>query len=470
MIYKQSEFTKEKKQAYIEDYESKRNLVWRGIILALVTFAIYFMLQTLTRSVLPSAVPQYMMQSHFSTLSLFLLVAFVGYTGYIARYYSYLTFAEIAMNRWYTLQKQGYDPLKMIIVKMATRLMEVVVFYTIGFLATLFLSLFLKYPLVVSYFVPLYLAGLIDLLFITLITMTCSLFISEQKTARYIVVAAAIIIWILRLTTGYYDIVADRVTMIDLGNLIDITSSSYLIYFLLTIAVSLALILVRARKIAQYTNFPFYKKDMDMDENTSIVVLDGDEFKAVGEHKYVKRMRRKATDKLVNAAFTILVVLGILINCFVLFVSLSSPDRETNFFGVIPFVFHSDSMETTIMYNDLAFFDVVSSEDEIPEDSIVLYRVDAEPVVSQILETDGEKYTVDILNYPDGVKQGYYAKTITKNQIYGVYSGRSRWLGAIILFANTVFGRLLLLLLPAIVIFYYKPVIEFLKKKGYIVE
>ena len=42
MIYKQSEFTKEKKQAYIEDYERKRNLIWRGIILALVTFAIYF--------------------------------------------------------------------------------------------------------------------------------------------------------------------------------------------------------------------------------------------------------------------------------------------------------------------------------------------------------------------------------------------------------------------------------------------
>lgn len=470
MIYKQSEYTKEKKQAYIEDYESRRNLIWRGVILALITFAVYFMLQTLTRSILPSTVPQYMMQSNFSTLSLFLLIAYIGYTGYIARYFGYLTFAEIAMNRWYTLQKQGYDPLKMIIIKIVTRLAEVVVFYTIGFFATLFLSLFLKYPLVVSYFVPLYLAGLIDLLFITLITMTCSLFISEQKTARYIVVSAAIILWILRLWTGYYDIVADRVLMSDLGNLFNLRASSYLTYFLLTIACSLALILYRARKIAQYTNFPFYKKDMDMEEGTTIVVMDGDKYKEINEHQYVKKMRNKATDKLVNFAFTGLVILGIAINCFVLFVSLSSPDRETNFFGVIPFVFHSDSMEEVIMYNDLAFFDVVKEEDEIPEDAIVLYREEEEPVVSQILETDGSKYHVDILNYPDGVKAGYYAKEISRAQIYGVYSGRSRWLGAIILFANTVFGRLVLLLLPAFMIFYYKPIIAYLKKKGYVVE
>lgn len=470
MIYKQSEFTKEKKQAYIEDYESRRNLIWRGIILALVSFAIYFMLQTLTRSILPSSVPQYMMQSNFSTLSLFLVVAFVGYSGYMARYYGYLTYAEIAMNRWYTLQKQGYDPLKMIIVKMATRLLEVIVFYTIGFLSTLFLSLFLKYPLVLSYFLPLYLAGLIDLLFITLITMTCSLFISEQKSARYIILVSALILWILRLSSGYYDLVADRTYMMQLRNLFDPNISSYLTYFLLTIAMSLSLILVRARKIAQYTNFPFYEKDMDLEEGCSIVLLDGEEYKEIKEHHYVKRMRGKATDKLVNAAFTCLIALGILINCFVLFVSLSSPDRETNFFGIIPFVFHSDSMENVIMYNDLAFFDVVSETEEIPEDAIVLYREEAEPIVSQILATDGTTYQVDILNYPEGVEQGYYAKEIPRQKIYGIYHGRSRWLGAIILFANTVFGRLLLLLLPAFMMFYYKPIIAYLKKKGYIVE
>lgn len=470
MIYKQSEFTKEKKQAYIEDYESKRNLVWRGVILALVTFAIYFMLQTLNRSVLPVAVPQYMMQSHFSTLSLFLLVAFIGYTGYIARYYNYLTFAEIAMNRWYTLQKQGYDPLKMIIVKMATRFLEVVVFYSIGFLGTLFLSLFLKYPLVPAYFLSLYISGLIDLLFITLITMTCSLFISEQKTARYIVICAAVILWILRLTTGYYDIVSNRQMMADIGNLLDLTTSSYLLYFLLTIAGSLTLILIRARKIAQYTNFPFYKKDMDMDENTSIVILSDNEFKEVKEHAYVKKMRGKITDRVVNAIVTIIVILGILINCFVLFVSLSSPDRETNFFGVIPFVFHTATMEPEIMYNDLAFFQAANEKDVLNEGLTILYRDSEEPVVAKITGISEKGITVDILNYQDGVSKGRYEKSIQKEAIYGIYTGRSRWLGAIILFANTIFGRLLLLLIPALVIFYYKPVLAYLKKKGYVIE
>lgn len=470
MIYKQSEFTKEKKQAYIEDYESKRNLIWRGIILALVTFAIYFMLQTLNRSVLPIVIPQYMMESHFSTLSLFMLVAFIGYTGYIARYYNYLTFAEIAMNRWYTLQKQGYDPLKMIIVKIATRFLEVIVFYSIGFLGTLFLSLFLKYPLVPTYFISLYISGMIDLLFITLITMTCSLFISEQKTARYIVVCAAIIIWTLRLTTGYYDLVSNRQVMGDIGNLFNVTASSYLLYFLLTIAGSLSMILIRARKIAQYTNFPFYKKDMDMEEGTSIVILDENEFKAVKEHAYVKRMRNRITDKVVNVVVTMIVIVGILINCFVLFVSLSSPDRETNFFGIIPFVFHTATMEPDIMYNDLAFFHTVNEEDAFTEGMTILYRDSEEPVVSKITGIDGDRVTVDILNYQEGVSKGRYEKSIHQDAIYGVYAGRSRWLGAIILFANTIFGRLLLLLIPAFVIFYYKPVLAFLKKKGYVIE
>lgn len=470
MIYKQSEFTKEKKQAYIESHQSRKALIWYGVILALCTFAGHFMLQTLTRSILPEAIPQYMMPSHFSTLSLYTLVALVGYTGYIARYYNYLTYAEISQNKWYTLVKLNYDPTKLIIVKLLTRGIEVIFFYTIGFIATLFLSLFLKYPFVPSYILPLFVAGLIDILFVIIITMGCSLFISEQKNARYIVVISAIVIWLLRLTTGYYDIVADRDLMSDLGNIIDMNASSYIVYFLLSVVFILVLILIRAKKIAQYTNFPFYKLDMDIEQDIKIVVLEGDSYNEIKEHQFVRKKHNKFVDRCVRLAFVTMISIGILINLFVLFVSLSSPDRETNFFGVIPFIFHTESMEPEIMYNDLAFFASPKKEEVYEVNSIVLFRDNGEPVVSKITSIDEDNLSVDILNYPDGIVKGHYEKSIQSKQIYGLYSGCSRWLGAIILFANTIFGRLLLLLVPAIMIFYYKPILAYLAKKGWMSE
>ena len=175
-------------------------------------------------------------------------------------------------------------------------------------------------------------------------------------------------------------------------------------------------------------------------------------------------------DTLVNLAMVLLITAGVLINVFVLFVSLSSPERETNFFGVIPFVFHTESMEPQIMYNDLAFFDAIDKQEPLHAGHSVLYHEDDGPQVASIKAVKGEKLSVDILKYTDDVKIGAYEKVIARDAVYGRYSGRSRWLGAIILFANTVLGRLILLLIPAFMLYYYKPILAYLKKKGFITE
>ena len=100
-------------------------------------------------------------------------------------------------------------------------------------------------------------------------------------------------------------------------------------------------VVFRAKRIAQYTNFPFYERDMDMGEDVNIVVLQEDGYREVKE-QYVRRQRRKGMDTLVNLVMVLIITCGRSINVFVLFVSLSSPERETNYFGVIPFVFHTD--------------------------------------------------------------------------------------------------------------------------------
>lgn len=470
MIYNQNVYVKEKKQAYIEERESKQALIWRGIIIALCTFAGHFMLQTLTYSVLMDTIPELMMPSHFSVLSLYILFAFFIYGAAIAKFYNYLTFAEIAQNRWYTLVKLGYEPLSMIFVKICMRIREVFIFYTIGFFATIFLTLFLKYPFVSGYMLPLYLVGLVDLLILTIITMTCSLFIREQKNARYIILLSMVCILFLRISSRYYDLISNRELMNTIYVVKDIVTSGYFISFIIILIICVAFIFYRAKRIAQYTSFPFYKKDMDMEEDIHIVVMDGDDIKIVKDQRYLRKTRNRVIDRLVHIGFTLMICIGIIVNLFVLFVSLSSPERETNFFGVIPFVFHTQSMEPEIMYNDLAFFTVTDAEHGYEVGDIILYRDDYEPVVSEVVRIENGRYYVDILNYPNDVTQGRYEKPIDSNMIYGLYAGRNRWLGMIILFANTILGRLLLLLIPVALIYYYKPVIAYMRKKGYLID
>lgn len=470
MIYNQSEFSKEKKQAFIEEHESRRNLLWRGLIVALCTFSGHFMLQTLTRSILPSVVPELMMPSHFSVLNLYIFLSFAIYCGFIAKYYNYLTYAEISLNKWYTLVKFGYNPNTLIFVKLLMRILEVITFYSIGFISTIFLTLFLKYPFIPNYFLPLYLAGLIDLIFITIVTMSCSLYISEQKKARYIVLLSASVVWLLRITTGFYDLIADRILMSSGDAFANMLGSHYISYFMISICIGFLMIYVRAKRIAQYTNFPFYKKDMDLVDQGQIVILADEQFIPMKEGTFVKKQHNKMMDRAINIGFTFLILAGIVINLFVLFVSLSSPERETNFFGVIPFIFHTESMQPEIMYNDLAFFSSNHIEKNLQTDSIVLYREGLQPVVAKVQSMQDDTITLDILNYQENEPAGKYVKTIDKDSIYGIYSGCSRWLGMVILFANTMFGRLLLLLIPALMIYYYKPLIDYLKKKGYMIE
>ena len=52
---------------------------------------------------------------------------------------------------------------------------------------------------------------------------------------------------------------------------------------------------------------------------------------------------------------------------------------------------------------------------------------------------------------------------IERGQVYAVHDYNNRWLGAIILFANTILGRLIFLLIPTVMIFFYEPVIKFFR-------
>ena len=54
-------------------------------------------------------------------------------------------------------------------------------------------------------------------------------------------------------------------------------------------------------------------------------------------------------------------------------------------------------------------------------------------------------------------------QTVAREQVYGVHTSNNRWLGAIILFANTIIGRLIFLLIPTFLIFFYEPIVDFFR-------
>lgn len=448
--------------SYIEKKTKSQNIIWYGVMVGFLSFLLHVTLQTLTRSVLSTSFPQYMMPSYFSTLSLYILIAFIMYIAYMIRYFDLLTFAEIAANKWYTLAINGYDPLQMTLTKLLLRLKEIVIYYSVGFVVTILLTMLMQYPLIINYMLSLYIVGLVDIIFVTVVTMECSLFITEQRDARYVIVLSAVIIWILRLTSGYYNLISNPVDLQNITHLFDyFGQSNYLFYFLIVVIICLVTLTIRARKISQYTNFPFYEKDMDLDDDERIVIPKQDSYEDVVS-QFIKSQRHKGFDQLVMIALIAAITISIMLNLFVLFISSASPEKKSELFAQIAYIMDSDALEPDINCNDLVIFRSIDRTDEVQVNDIILYETNDGAKAAYVTDSDSMNQKLKINT---GKTQVDNELTIRKEEVYGIYKARSPWLGVLLLFANTLIGRLIFLLLPAVLLYYYKPIKNYLRRR-----
>lgn len=448
--------------SYIEKKEKNQNIIRYGILVGFISFLLHLTLQTLTRSVLTTSFPQYMMPSYFSTISLYILIAFIMYIVYMIRYYDFLTFAEISANKWYTLAINGYDPLKMTLTKLLLRLKEIIIYYSIGYVVTILLTMLMQYPFIVNYLISLYIVGLVDIIFVSVVTMVCSLFITEQRDARIVIILSAVIIWLLRLNSGFYHLISNPVSIQNITHLFDYFGhSNYLLYFLIVVIICLITLIIRARKISQYTNFPFYEKDMDLDDGERIVIPKQDSYEDV-VNQFIKSQHHKGFDQLVLIAFTAAIIISIVINLFMLFVSSASPEKKSELFGQIAYVMENDDLKPDINCNDLVFFRAIERTDEIKVEDIILYSFNGETHTGYVLDIDKkmQRLTVDTqkTKSADGI-------LIRREDVYGIYSARNPWLGVLLLFGNTLIGRFLFLLVPAVLLYYYKPLKSYLSRR-----
>jgi len=432
-----------------------------AFFLGLVSFALYFVIQTLQKSVLSDVVPEIMQASYFSTVYLYIHIAVVFNIIYFIVYYDYLFFSEIRNNSWYLLIQMRYQPVNMFFSKLFALMYSAVLIYSVGFVVTIILTFFLKYTFIVSYLPTLYLVGVGDLLLITILSMTFSLYAKTVINGRYWTFLSAVVIFVLKIALGQYAVISNRVLMQDIDNLFNLDLSWYWLVGVGIMIVCCLICLFRSKNLAKYYNLPSDAAIMPAD--VELVKIDSrtGKQKSIG-NKVKEGWRSRIVDTVTTLFLIAFICAALAFNLIIILINASTPGQEVTIRGVIPFVFSTSTMEPEIMINDLAYFRKIDIQYPIEEGQIILFEENNVLFVERVIEI-GNQLTVDIDNYPPMSQIGAMKKTVARQDVHGVYSGRNRWLGALILFANTIMGRLLFLLVPAVLLFYQGSIYRYLK-------
>ncbi|EHQ89294.1 S26 family signal peptidase [Desulfosporosinus youngiae] len=465
MIYRNSYFRKELRQAYTENKISTKRKMASALFLGLFSFALYFVFQTLQESVLSDVIPEIMQPSFFSTIYIYIHIAVIFNISYFIIYYDYLFFTEIRKNAWYLLIQMGYSPVIMFFLKLLALIYSVLLTYTVGFGTIIILTFLLKYNFIAAYLPALYIAGMADLLLITILSMTFSLYAKTVINGRYWTFFTAILGFVLKILMGQYEIISNRVAMQNLDTLFNLGIS---LYWPAALGIMFACCLIglfRSKSLAMYYNLSL--NSTVIPEKTDLIEIGS----GTGRDHLLGSKAKKGwgstiVDTLTTIALIVFICAALVFNLFIILINASTPGQEVTIRGVIPFVFRSNTMEPEIMINDLTYFQKVDHQYPVEEGDIILFEENNVLYVERVIAESDKQLTVDIDNYPPMSQTGAMQKIVTRDNVHGVYTGRSRWLGALILFANTIVGRLLFLLVPAVLLFYQAQIYKYFKKSN----
>lgn len=463
MIYKRGYFKKELRMAYVENRISSKNRLFFGLFIGFFSISLHLILLTLKKSVLTDAVPHIMQQSYFSSVYIYINAAIYLFSLYYIVYYDYLSFTEIRKNRWYLLVKMGYSPQAMILSKLAATCYTVLTIYTTGFAVTVIMTVFLKYSPMLSYLPALYLVGLIDFMVLDILLVTSTLFIKQKSVARYYTIICVVALRITRYALDYHQVVSNKSLMQSFFPIFDYQKSLYMPFCALLVLLCFVVCFIKARDIAKYYSMPYDTYGYVMPENAVIIRRDSfsGRIHVINDEERIKR-RNKMFDAAVNSALILVAVAAFVFNAFILIISTAQPGKEVTVFGVIPYIFASNTMDPAISENDLAYFKRIDENEQIETGDIVLFKKENVVYVERVIARSGNQITVDIDYYPPSAQKDSMKQEIDRGLIYGVFIGRSRWLGALILFANSVFGRITFLLIPLLVLYFYKQIKSFI--------
>lgn len=481
MIYKMNLLKKELSYGYYQKRDGLKQLIGLGTFLGMLAFSVYFVMQTLTQSVLTDDAPYFMRPSYFSTTFLYLVVSGIGFLIYFEGKFSQVSFAEVYDNSWYCMAHLKYPVWAMVLSKLFAQIVSVIIIYTTGFVVTLLLSSVLKFPLVIEYLFSQYFLGLINAAVILVLVMLLSMLGRDRANAKSWVSFLALAIFLLQFPSGFYAIATDLNRMKTFRSMW--TGSWYLWMVLGCTVVALMVCIRRGARIANMFNPP---AETCMPQLTSRLGADVHiVLRTESRNAYIRKLakRLKAAYQparrfnllsfLSTFALIVTIVFMLSVNLALLAFSYASPEKETSVMGFIPYIFQSTTMEPTVYYNDIAFFEKIDGYVKVDPGDIVLYKDDVGVVqVRKILsfyvdeKTGEERVNADITNYVEGAEKDALKTTLARSQVYGRLVGTNRYLGAVVLFANTMIGRLLFLLIPTILIFFSGPILGLIRQFG----
>ncbi len=472
---------KEFSYGYYQKQDGLKRLVGLGVFFGMMAFSVYFILQTLTQSVLTDAAPYIMQPSYFSTGSLYLAVSAVGFLVYFGSRFDQISFAEVYDNSWYCMAQLGYRIGAMVLAKLFAQSVSVLIMHTAGFLVTLLLSSILKFPMVVDYLPSQYFLGLMNAEMMLVAAMFLSMLTRDRSNARSWLTFLSLILFLLQFPSGFFAIATDRARMSDFFGLW--TGSWYLWAVTGCLILALFACVRRGARLAGLFNPPAEtgapRLGARVGEGVRVVVASD------SPNAFIRRQARKLEAAyhpvrrfnllsfLSTFVLVVVIVAMLAVNLVLLVFNYASPEKETAVMGYIPYIFQSTTMEPTVYYNDIAFFEKVDQYVKIDLGDIVLYKDDVGVVqVRKLLaysvdpETGGERIEADITHYVEGAQKDALKTTLTRRQIYGRLVGTNRYIGVVVLFANTMLGRLLFLLIPTVLIFFSGPIFALVRQIG----
>ena len=479
MIYRTKFFREELSYGYFERKKSIGALLALGVFLGMLTFSIYFIFQTLSQSVLSDEASFLVQKSYHTTSLLYLAVSYAAFWIYISSRFQMVTFSEVYENTWYGLVHQGYSIVTLVFGKLFAQLFGMLLINTAGFLTTLLMSSFLKFPFIPGYLVSMFLIGTLNCASLLIFAMASSLIVRDISNARSLFSVGSFLLVALQIVLGFFTLVTNRESIMRVCALF--TGSVYLYVNIALLFVCVIVCILKGSQAARLFHEPLLSEPPTLGraQGTRLVVRTESTAPAIRRNAKLlsESYQPRKSGNLLSSIMSFLLVIGVFalfaVDIVMLAFSYASPEKETSIMGYIPYIFQSSTMEPEVQYNDIAFFEVVDSYVLINPEDVVLYKDETGIVqvrrVEKIFtddETDLLMLEVDIDYYPEGSQKGILHGYVEQSAVYGRLVGINRWLGVIILLANSVFGRILFMLVPIILLFFSKQINDFFKRIG----
>jgi len=479
MIYRTKFFREELSYGYFERKKSLGALLALGVFLGMLTFSVYFIFQTLTQSVLSDKASFLVQRSYHTTSLLYLSVSYGAFWIYMTTRFQMVTFSEVYENTWYGLVHQGYSIVPLVFGKLFAQLFGVLLINTAGFVTTLVMSSFLKFPFVPGYLVSMFLIGTFNCTSLLIFAMAASLLIRDIGNARSLFSVGAFLLVVLQIVFGFFTLVTNRGSIQHVSALF--TESAYLYVDIGLLLLCVFLCILKGSQAARLFHEPLLSEPPALGRapGTRLVVRTESAAPAIRRNAKLlsESYQPRKRGNLLSSIMSFLLVIGVLamfaIDLVMLAFSYASPEKETSIMGFIPYIFQSSTMEPEVKYNDIAFFEVVDQYVQLSTGDVVLYKDETGIFQVRRIEkvftdetTNLPSLEVDIDYYPEGSQRGILHGYIAQNAVYGRLVGVNRWLGMIILFANSVIGRILFMLVPIILLFFSKQINDFFKRVG----